>query len=155
MESEAQIYEAVARGWCHDANSAKEMDVLLGEAIAIEVLKVIRPLVAERDALAAENVRLREALEADQVGHIIEFREDGWTIQHPLSCRPNLFDCPVNRAAERDLDEPPECGPGRYTCGVEDGGRFWYDGGSYQPLQPPTASPSAPEGVAGDSEPKP
>lgn len=65
MKSEAEIYEAVARGWCHDANSAKEMDVLLGEAIAIEVLKVIRPLVAERDALAEQNERLREALAED------------------------------------------------------------------------------------------
>lgn len=67
MKSEAEIYEAVARGWCHDANSAKEMDVLLGEAIAIEVLKVIRPLVAERDALKQEldlSVKLREAADA-------------------------------------------------------------------------------------------
>ena len=52
MKSEVEIYEAIARGWCHDTNSSKEMDSLLGEAIAIEVLEVVRPLVAERDALA-------------------------------------------------------------------------------------------------------
>lgn len=74
MKSEAEIYEAVARGWCHDVNSAKEMDVLLGEAIAIEVLKVIRPLVAERDALAEQNRVYREALELIERG--CSFPED-------------------------------------------------------------------------------
>ena len=49
MKSEVEIYEAIARGWCHDTNSSKEMDSLLGEAIVIEVLEVVRPLVAERD----------------------------------------------------------------------------------------------------------
>lgn len=54
--------------------------------------------------------------------HIIEFRADGWTIKHPLACRPNLFDCRVNRVAEVDLgaiDEPP-APPGRYECWLND-----------------------------------
>ena len=58
---------------------------------------------------------------------IIEIRAAGWTIQHPLSCRPNLFDCPVNRVGEADmasLDCPP-APPGRYACGINDlGDRF-------------------------------
>lgn len=55
--------------------------------------------------------------------HVIEIREDGWTIQHPLACRPNLFDCPVNRAAGRELREPP--GEfGRFECGLADDGNF-------------------------------
>ncbi len=51
--------------------------------------------------------------------HVIDFREGGWTIRHPLSCRPNLFDCPVNRAAEDDLTEPPTT-LGQYRCDVQD-----------------------------------
>lgn len=62
MESEAQIYEAIARGWCHETNSGKEMDPLLGEAIAIEVLAVVRPLVdkcnVQREALDALGLAL-------------------------------------------------------------------------------------------------
>lgn len=42
--------------------------------------------------------------------HLIQFREDGFTIQHPLSCRPNLFACAVNRVAHTDLAEPPAHG---------------------------------------------
>jgi hypothetical protein len=39
----------------------------------------------------------------DNEPHLIELRDDGWTIQHPLACRSggrSLFDCEVNRAAE-------------------------------------------------------
>lgn len=53
--------------------------------------------------------------------HIIDLRPDGWTIQHPMACRPDLFTCPVNHAAG-DLDEMPALpGPGRYYCTLVDG----------------------------------
>jgi hypothetical protein len=55
--------------------------------------------------------------------HVIEFREDGWTIKHPLACRPNLFDCAVNRAAGRALQEPP-AEFGRFACGLAEDGQF-------------------------------
>jgi len=75
--------------------------------------------------LAEDVIRAADAASSEQ--HVIEIRTDGWTIQHPLSCRPNLFDCPVNRVAEADL-EPltgPPAPPGRYECGVNDiGDRF-------------------------------
>lgn len=56
--------------------------------------------------------------------HVIEFRADGWTIQHPLACRLNgqLFDCPVNQVAGVDLralDGPP-APPGQYECDIND-----------------------------------
>ena len=37
----AGIFEAVARGWCHETNSSKVMDPLLGEAIVQEVFVAI------------------------------------------------------------------------------------------------------------------
>jgi hypothetical protein len=61
------------------------------------------------------------AQETDQ--HVIEFRADGWTIQHPLACRPNLFDCPFNRVAERDLEGPP-AELGRFPCRLDEDGRL-------------------------------
>ncbi|MDG4749338.1 hypothetical protein O7630_34615 [Micromonospora sp. WMMD718] len=69
--------------------------------------------------LAEEIIRAADG--ASSEAHVIEFRADGWTIQHPLSCRPNLFACRVNRAAERDLaniDRPPFLG--RYECAAND-----------------------------------
>jgi len=53
-------------------------------------------------------------------GHIIEVRAAGWTIMHPLACRPRLFDCEVNRAAERALIEPPTA-LGRFRCDAATG----------------------------------
>lgn len=51
--------------------------------------------------------------------HVIECREAGWTIKHPLSCRPALFDCPVNRAAEDGLFTGHPA-PGRYYVELVD-----------------------------------
>lgn len=53
--------------------------------------------------------------------HVIALFGGGWTMQHPLSCRPNLFDCPVGRAANALTGSPmPE--PGRWVCDVDDRG---------------------------------
>jgi hypothetical protein len=46
MWSESEIYGAIARGWCDERNSGKEMDVDLADAIAIEVLAVVRSRIA-------------------------------------------------------------------------------------------------------------
>lgn len=56
----------------------------------------------------------------EESAHLIQLREGGWTIQHPLSCRPMLFACEVNLAASHALDQPPET-LGVFECGVEDG----------------------------------
>ncbi|MGW5556879.1 DUF6085 family protein [Micromonospora sp. NPDC003944] len=56
----------------------------------------------------------------DDPRHIIEFRPAGWTIKHPLACRPNLFACPFNRAALA-LDSPP-AKYGRYVVDLSDEG---------------------------------
>ena len=56
---------------------------------------------AEGYAQAAWQEAYRRYAPVVTEGHQIELRIDGWTIQHPLSCRPNLFECKVNRAAEK------------------------------------------------------
>lgn len=61
--------------------------------------------------------KLREYERDDR--HIIELREDGFTIQHPLACRPNLFDCQYNLAARDTLDEAPG-ELGRFYCSTDD-----------------------------------
>ena len=48
--------------------------------------------------------------------HIVEFRVDGWSIQHPLPCRPNLQDCLLHIQISQRIDEyglPPL---GRFCC---------------------------------------
>lgn len=86
------------------------------------------------DVNARETPEPLPAAEADKVArahaqyfqaerHVIDLAADSWTIKHPLSCRPNLFDCPVNQAAERDLTEPP-AEPGRHLCDVDGTGRL-------------------------------
>jgi hypothetical protein len=74
-----------------------------------------RQAVVVRDALN----RWLEDIGAERTGHVIEFREDGWTILHPLGCRPKLFDCQVNRVAERELTKRPDV-LGRFECELND-----------------------------------
>lgn len=78
----------------------------------------------------------------DDPRHVIEFRATGWTIKHPLVCRPALFDCPVNRAAEQELTEPPSV-LGRFECGVNDSGDRLLIGDRI---------PTGPEAEAADAE---
>lgn len=47
--------------------------------------------------------------------HIVLLEENGWTIQHPLDCRPNLFHCPVTALAHSQISpEQAREGYGRY-----------------------------------------
>lgn len=57
-------------------------------------------------------------------GHIIELAEEGWTIKHPLSCRPNLFACEFNAAAR--ASEPTGL-LGRFRCRVDGEGLLVID----------------------------
>jgi len=114
------------------AKVERERDLLLNAGIArrnpdgtIDIASIdqLDRLRAELGAVRAENERLRGLLAAaDEFGdrHVIDLREDGWTIAHPLSCRARgLFACPLNTAAT-DLGWPPEVG--RFAVTAEDGG---------------------------------
>jgi hypothetical protein len=68
--------------------------------------------------LKGELHKIKQALGAN-TRHMIQLDNRGWTILHPLSCRPNLFDCPVNFAA-RETPELELLAWGRYYC-VNDG----------------------------------
>ncbi|GIJ36705.1 DUF6085 family protein [Micromonospora andamanensis] len=57
----------------------------------------------------------------DDPRHVIEFRADGWTLKHPLSCRPRLFECRFSDAAQA-LDGPPTA-LGRYVVDLSDDGQ--------------------------------
>jgi Family of unknown function (DUF6085) len=54
--------------------------------------------------------------------HILDVREDGWTLRHPLTCRPQLFECPITQQAGR-LDEPP-APVGRYRVVADPGEEY-------------------------------
>lgn len=72
----------------------------------------------ERRLDAAGISRNRWAEDEDSQRHVIELRDDGWTIQHPLACRPDLFSCPHNRAA---LAIHPDR-RGQYICTINSEG---------------------------------
>lgn len=73
----------------------------------------------------AERVDLDAAERVINRPHVIDLREDGWTIMHPPACHPDLFACPVNRTAGRALEEPPPLAPGRYFCEHDPDGVDW------------------------------
>jgi len=111
------VAEGIAREWGYDS---------LAEVDSVPDTEGTQARASARAALDALAAAGRLAPADDDPRHIIELRTDGWTIKHPLACRPQLFDCPVNRAAERDLDGPPPAAlVGRYECGLNDlGDRF-------------------------------
>ncbi len=54
--------------------------------------------------------------------HVVEFREDGWSVAHPATCRRELLDCAVHRMLVQDTRSGmPVEHPGRYvvTLGSE------------------------------------
>ena len=73
----------------------------------------------------AEVERLRTAL--NQQGHVVEFREGGWAIEHPMECRKtSLLDCPLNSLTE-EMGGPPTEGVGRYRAAISDDGNLLLD----------------------------
>lgn len=92
--------------------------------IVARLVTEVKLLRAEVERLRQEVGRLRATLGEDplpQGSHVIELRVAGWTLMHPLACRPNLFDCPVSRVAEGGL---PATAPliGRYECALDEAG---------------------------------
>jgi hypothetical protein len=60
--------------------------------------------------------------------HVLICGEREWVIQHPLSCRPNLGDCPMTAVAtDLDLYGSMPANPGRYTL-AEVGGETYING---------------------------
>lgn len=87
----------------------------------IEVLEYAEELEAKNHQLETEiaEMKARIAEFEGDTRHQIELRDDGYTIQHPLSCRPDLFSCGFNMAA-RDTPELEQLPNGRYFCTVDD-----------------------------------
>lgn len=86
-------------------------------AAAPELLRKCRDALAEKDT---EIRRLREALGEQR--HIAEFRADGFGLQHPVECRPNLIDCPVSRELEALDESPVGAAFGHYVVTLDDDG---------------------------------
>jgi hypothetical protein len=89
----------------------------------------LRAELADRDQRIAA---VRAALGRDE--HVLDWRSDGYGLQHGFPCRPDLIGCPVNQAL---IDWAGHPLPGRYRCWLADDG-FLVIGGQvpadYDPL---------------------
>lgn len=78
-----------------------------------------RRLDVSREDLQGDEWELHPARLPLREHHVLDLREDGWSIEHPQECRQrhdSLLDCPVHSAMQEQLnkaDGPPES-PGRY-----------------------------------------
>lgn len=78
----------------------------------------IATLEEEVERLRGENDTLHKAL--NQRGHVAEFREDGFSLEHPIECRKaGLIICPVNVACAAE-QSPPAIG--RFTVTLDEAG---------------------------------
>lgn len=62
--------------------------------------------------------------------HIVDYRVDGWSIQHPLECRPAMLDCTIHEAVDAEANGYGDLNLaewGRWVVeGVDDAGRPIY-----------------------------
>lgn len=81
----------------------------------------IEVTVAEQIAIAAALEDGADAIEAlNQRGHVAEFREDGYALEHPLECRKaGLLNCAVDKACGYE-QAPPALG--RFKVSIDDDG---------------------------------
>ncbi len=77
---------------------------------------------------------LDETFRLSDPRHLVKVDPDGWTVQHPQTCRPNLFTCPwsnqdkMRDARENDSWEPEPVNPGYVYVGGEIPDPFSPDG---------------------------
>lgn len=100
-------------------NAARAMTLLV---MASRVDPNLRSAVADVESYIAELQRelegYRQALA--QRGHVAEFREDGWSLEHPVECRAiGLIDCAVNLACGYEQTAPQL---GRFVVTVNEDG---------------------------------
>lgn len=101
------------------AEAARAMTLLV---MASRVDSNLRSAVADVETYVAELQReiegYRQALA--QRGHVAEFREDGWSLEHPVECRAiGLIDCAVNLACGYEQTAPQL---GRFVVTVNEDG---------------------------------
>ena len=48
--------------------------------------------------------------------HIVDLRDDGFTLMHPPACHPRLFDCEYNVIARNNFRDPGK--RGQYLCAL-------------------------------------
>lgn len=108
-----------------NAIPADDIDRIVPVMLAWKARRGWPALHEEYAKLRDEIQRLQKQLDdlgAHQTEHIIDIKPDGWTIKHPLSCRPQLFDCPVHQAAQRRDFATVHPKPGRYNVALDAAG---------------------------------
>lgn len=65
-----------------------------------------------------------EATDRLSESHFIKFSPLGWTIKHPLSCRPNLFECDSTEHVSRMVGDESPVGLGVFALVKNDGGEW-------------------------------
>jgi hypothetical protein len=48
--------------------------------------------------------------------HIVDLRDNGFTLMHPPACHPRLFECEYNRVSRNNLQDPGK--RGQYLCAL-------------------------------------
>ena len=59
-----------------------------------------------------------EGTDFEETRHIVDLKRNDWTIMHPVSCRPNLFDCTQPGVPNGKYTL------GKYYCGSTPEGKF-------------------------------
>lgn len=107
-----------------DANTAAALEDIVenGTYTLLERLIAARQVIRYLQTIVPYQ-RTIVPLDADE-RHIINVHENGWTIQHPLSCRSNPLGCLTTRVASDANEYINEHLYGRFVCKLNDGGQL-------------------------------
>ena len=90
---------------------------LVGEILGAPSMVLASAAGLDAHGLAAHLLRAGYRFVDPDEKHVIDLRDEGWTIRHTLSCRAlSLFSCPVTEAAARRDWRAAPAEPGRYEC---------------------------------------
>ena len=133
MKPERHVWD---EGSTHRAVAGKEYDEVwdYAEELEAELEKIIchwcEAEVTEDEAnehyksctknpLRAENEALKKALH--QEDHFIVFTDDGWSLQHLVSCRPDMTTCEVHQQSQIEFGGNDSGLRGRFKVWMRDG----------------------------------
>lgn len=79
--------------------------------------------------LEADIINRQNKIEAlqnalDQTDHFIVFTDDGWSIEHLVSCRPDMTSCPIHKQAQVKFGNEDQGLRGRFKVSSSEDGQL-------------------------------
>jgi hypothetical protein len=111
--------------WLVDTDNGEEWNVrAAGPSVILATYPTLEEAKAKVEELEAS--LLSAPVPAPRLEHVLELRDDGWSLEHPQVCRESksLLDCPVHAVVKSHEDEMELWEHGRFNVGLDEYGEL-------------------------------